>query len=100
MRAVSHPNILKLQEVFEDEFAIYLVMDRAKESVLTVLNRRRSFTEQQVAKITYQLLSGLSNLHNMGIMHRDIKLGNILRTLDDRIVLADLGSSVKAQEST
>uniref|UniRef100_A0A7S0ZQH2 Protein kinase domain-containing protein n=1 Tax=Noctiluca scintillans TaxID=2966 RepID=A0A7S0ZQH2_NOCSC len=55
--------------------------------------------ESAVASWTEQLFSGLADIHHVGFIHRDIKLENLLLSLDGRIKIADFGWCVRIEES-
>ena len=50
--------------------------------------------EKNAFNIFFQTLEGISYLHNMGIIHCDIKLGNLFMTEEGKIVLGDFGESM------
>uniref|UniRef100_A0AAY5EMD5 non-specific serine/threonine protein kinase n=1 Tax=Electrophorus electricus TaxID=8005 RepID=A0AAY5EMD5_ELEEL len=60
-----------------------------------MLELDRGLTEQQIQVVCRQMLEALVYLHTMKIIHRDLKAGNILLTLDGNIKLADFGVSAK-----
>ncbi|CAD8158655.1 unnamed protein product [Paramecium octaurelia] len=94
---INHQNILKCYGVINDEKQIALVLELGD---ITLLNYRKEkkLQEKQIIDIIYQVLKGVSFLHQNGIIHRDIKPENIL--LQNGIVkLADLGICVKAAET-
>jgi cell division control protein CDC15 len=57
------------------------------------------FPEDLVAIYVLQVLQGLDYLHNQGVIHRDIKGGNILTTKDGVVKLADFGVATKLSDS-
>ncbi|CAD8064334.1 unnamed protein product [Paramecium sonneborni] len=94
---IHHPNILKCYGVINDDKQIALVLELGD---ITLLNYRKEKTlnEKQIIDIIYQVLRGVSYLHQFGIIHRDIKPENIL--LQGEVVkLADLGICIKATNS-
>jgi len=87
------PNIIGLQEVLKgaDSKDIYLVMD-CMEGDLSKLPEKVQLKEQEHARIMFQILSGLNNMHRHECLHRDIKPSNILCNDRGQIVkLGDLG---------
>ncbi|CAD8070342.1 unnamed protein product [Paramecium sonneborni] len=94
---ICHQNILKCYGIINDDKQIALVLELGE---ITLFNYRKEkkLYEKQIIDIIYQVLKGVSFLHQNGIIHRDIKPENIL--LQNGIVkLADLGICVKAIET-
>jgi polo-like kinase 4 len=98
---LDHPNILRLFHFFEDDRNVYLVMELAEQGELYKILKKKvnfgggPFDEEQVAKYTRDIVSGLVYLHSQGIIHRDLKLSNILLTSDDTAKIADFGLAVR-----
>jgi len=98
MYKINHPNIVKLYSHFEDENFCYLIMEYIKNgNLFTFRNNQPSKTlnPNQCAKILVDLISALYYLHNMtpNIIHRDIKLENLLICENGHIKLTDFGVS-------
>ena len=99
-------NILRLLEIYEDPDFVFLVSEYQKEgslgSFLSNMKEDRNFTENEVKFVMEQILLSLDFLHQRKIIHRDLKLDNILVANIERvnchrhyeIQLADLGLSV------
>ncbi|OMJ87595.1 hypothetical protein SteCoe_10688 [Stentor coeruleus] len=78
-RKLDHPNIVKVYEFHEDEFNLYLVMELCTGGeLLDAIARIGCLSESQAAICMKQILSALCYLHNMNIVHRDLKLENML----------------------
>lgn len=79
IRELDHPSILKVYEFFEDPCNYYLIMEHIKGGDLyTKIFNTKKITEKHAAKIMKQILSGLAHIHSKNIVHRDMKLENIL----------------------
>ena len=79
MRKVHHPSLIDLHQVFETDNSIYLVIGLMTGGpLLHKIRNNGLFSEQDTAYIIKQILQGVEYLHSLGIMHRDIKLENIL----------------------
>ena len=91
----SHPNVVSCRDFFRANGTAYLVMDFEEGLSLSELLRVREeegrpFGEADLRKVIVPLLEGLAQVHAAGVLHRDIKPGNILvRREDERPVLID-----------
>ena len=89
---------MKLIEILEDASNFYFVMEFLQGKNLQELTCGQFYDEKKAATITKQMLEGLNYLHKMGIMHRDIKLANIVKkssAKDDlNIQIVDMGFAV------
>lgn len=77
---LNHPNILQLLHFFEDSEKVYLVMELcANGELFSYLKRRKSkLTESEVSLLFHDIGKAVDYLHLHGIVHRDLKLSNIL----------------------
>eukprot|EP00808_Paulinella_micropora_P008148 g82545.t1 len=71
MKSANHPNIIKMQAIFETKTKVILVLELMDGDLADKLDD--VFTERQAAKITQQIAAGLDYLHKHGITHRDLK---------------------------
>ena len=77
LKKLSHPNIVKIYEFFDTQRYYYIITEFCKGGELFSYIRNQ-YTESQLSVLFYQVLSGLWYLHENKILHRDIKLENIL----------------------
>jgi serine/threonine protein kinase len=92
MRACASHNLTKLHAVYEDLDNIYLVLDLCNEgTLLDLLLCSGPVEEDQAKAFVRSLLEGLVYLHRSGIIHRDIKLENLLLRNHSTCVIADMG---------
>ena len=90
----NHKNIIKYFEHFENEKYFFIVMENiAGGNLLSAINKMSKLSEIMAKNIFKQLIETLKYLHNLGIVHRDIKPDNILIDLDNTIKLIDFGVS-------
>ena len=100
LKKLDHPNILKIFEVYNSEDAFYLITEYCKGGDLfNIIEQKKKLTELQCAYIMYQILSAINYCHKMKIMHRDLKLENILIYKQDTkkgfydVKICDFGTS-------
>ena len=103
MKALSYSNnIVKILESYETKKHICIVMEYICAGDLLSYIKKRSKLTEPVAKFIFrQIILALQYIHNHNIVHRDIKLDNILIDLDNNIKICDFGVSkiIKNNES-
>ena len=78
---MSHPNLIQLYDYFYDEHRIYLFMELGTEGhLMELLQRRGNFTEETTSIVTREIGEGVKYMHSKGVIHRDVKLENIVFT--------------------
>ena len=77
LKQLSHPNIVKVYEFFDTILYYYIVTEYCKKGELFSYIKNR-YNEKQLAVLFYQVFSGLCYLHEKKIIHRDLKLENIM----------------------
>ncbi|KAM9756015.1 cyclin-dependent kinase 10 isoform 2-T2 [Dama dama] len=91
---LRHPNIVELKEVVVGNHleSIFLVMGYCEQDLASLLeNMPTPFSEAQVKCIVLQVLRGLQYLHRNFIIHRDLKVSNLLMTDKGCVKTADFG---------
>uniref|UniRef100_A0A8C6PRQ8 mitogen-activated protein kinase n=1 Tax=Nothobranchius furzeri TaxID=105023 RepID=A0A8C6PRQ8_NOTFU len=91
---LRHPNIVELKEVVVGSHleSLFLVMSYCEQDLASLLeNMQTPFSEAQVKCIILQLLRGLEYLHHNFIIHRDLKVSNLLMTDKGCVKIADFG---------
>ena len=91
--SLSHPNIVKVSALFDENDTAYYVMDYVEGESLLQKCRREKLSEPQIMHYLNQLLSALEYIHLRGITHLDLKPGNVMVDKDDNVVLIDFGAS-------
>uniref|UniRef100_A0A671U522 non-specific serine/threonine protein kinase n=1 Tax=Sparus aurata TaxID=8175 RepID=A0A671U522_SPAAU len=75
----SHPNIVKLHEVYTDQYHTYLVMELLRGGeLLERIKRKKLFGEAEASQLLQSLVSAVSFMHEAGVVHRDLKPENVL----------------------
>ena len=78
-RLEPHPNVVNYYGAVQEENHFNIFLEHmAGGSLSSLLKKFGAFPEQVVRRITKQLVLGLRHLHRNGIMHRDLKGGNII----------------------
>jgi calcium-dependent protein kinase len=77
--SMDHPHIARLLAVYESEEAISMVMECCEGGeLLHRLREKKSFTEEEAARTTWQMLLAINYMHSEGVVHRDLKLQNFV----------------------
>jgi len=98
LKICQHPNIIRLEDVFENADYIYIVLEYCDGGDLFSYLEKRNFSikEEKAANIIKQLSQAISYLHSYGVIHRDIKPENILMMNDSdnaEVKILDFGLS-------
>ena len=94
---VDHPNIVRLFEVIEDDKYFNLFQELCTGGELLKKMQTTQLKEKEIAKIFNQIMSAVAYCHEKGIVHRDLKLENILfasESPDSPVKIIDFGFSV------
>ncbi len=90
--ALSHPNITQIYFIGQEEGLHYFVMEYVRgESLSDIIRREGRLPPAKAAAIAHQTASGLAAAHDIDIIHRDIKPGNIMIAKEGLIKIADFG---------
>ena len=88
---LRHPNVITVHDFGEDERGVpYLVLEYIEGPTLADL-MDVGLDDSRIPDLLDQIAAGLDYAHAHGVIHRDIKPGNVLTTEDGRVVLADFG---------
>ncbi|KAL9597545.1 MAG: hypothetical protein Q9179_004232 [Wetmoreana sp. 5 TL-2023] len=92
LRGLSHPNIVLLHEMKETDKYIGIVLEYASGGELfDYILLHRYLKDNAARKLFAQLISGVGYLHKKGIVHRDLKLENLLLDRNKNIIITDFG---------
>lgn len=96
-----HVNIISLYGMFQNKENIYLVLEYASRGSLSQNLREnpKGFDKEQVKRYMYQMIKAINYLHKRSVIHRDLKLENILLDGQNNIKIADFGCAVHALEN-
>jgi len=88
---LNHPNICTLYEFDEHEGATFIVMERVEGRNLKAHMARQQLATAEVVNIALQVTAALEAAHTAGIVHRDIKPGNIIVAASGAVKVLDFG---------
>ncbi|XP_076447696.1 uncharacterized protein LOC143284666 [Babylonia areolata] len=92
LSSLRHPHIVNIRQVFEKKDRIVLVMDCALGGELyDHLNTHRHMSEPSTRRLFRQIVSAVHYMHQNSIVHRDLKLENIILDSEGNVKIADFG---------
>ncbi|KAI9502570.1 kinase-like domain-containing protein [Coemansia spiralis] len=99
LKGLDHKNVVKYLGTDMDDHNLYIFLEYVSGgSVSSALASFGMFPESLVRTYTAQILEGLLYLHEQGIIHRDIKGGNVLIDQDGSVKISDFGISKRVDE--
>ena len=94
LKKIKHSNVIRLLEVFESSKHLLMVMEYAGGGDLLQLIKRKGKLKEGDAKFIFkQIVYGLAHIHCRSVIHRDIKLDNILLDCEKGVKICDFGVS-------
>ncbi|MFI1333336.1 protein kinase [Streptomyces sp. NPDC020845] len=98
---IAHPNVVVVHDVVEDSGMPCIVMEYVPSTTLgDLLKTGRTVTPDEAARIGRGMIAALRAAHAAGVLHRDVKPGNVLLGDDGRVVLTDFGIAMATGTST
>src|SRR5215469_9650016 len=98
-RQISHPNVCRVYDIGEADRLTYLSMEYVDgEDLASLLRRIGKLPQEKALEIARQLCAGLAAAHDKGVIHRDLKPGNIMLDGRGHVRITDFGiAGVAAQ---
>lgn len=89
---MNHPNIVRFHRAFSHIQCTFLVLELCPNgSLMDMVKKRRFVTEPEVRFWTVQMTGAVKYMHDKGIIHRDLKMGNIFLDSDMNVKIGDFG---------
>ncbi len=88
---LSHPNIVTLYDVGRSEQGAYLVLELLKGCTLDVRRTRGPISLAEALRIGVEVAKGIAHAHASGVVHRDLKPGNVFLCDDGQVKILDFG---------
>jgi eukaryotic-like serine/threonine-protein kinase len=99
MASLNDPHIIQIYFIGEHEGQTFFVMEFVEgESLGSLLKRDGKLRPDQAARVIFQTAMGLATAHDIGVVHRDIKPGNLMVTSRGAIKIADFGIALVTQD--
>jgi len=94
VKKLSHPNIIKINEIFENEKNYYIIMDYCSNGELfDYIVKKTKLTEEETSFFFYKIINAIEYIHKKNIVHRDLKPENLLLTEKNKLKIIDFGLS-------
>ena len=89
---IDHPNVIRVIDVGKHEGKYYLVMEYVSGDTLDgIIEKERRISLERATRLVREVASGLAAAHQQGIIHRDVKPGNVIVSKDGKSHLTDFG---------
>ena len=100
-RQVSHPNVCRVYDLGEVDGATFLSMEYVDgEDLATLLRRIGRLPSDKGLEIARKLCAGLAAAHEKGVLHRDLKPGNVMLDARGHVRLTDFGLAGLSRRNT
>mmetsp|Transcript_18037 Transcript_18037/g.40932 ORF Transcript_18037/g.40932 Transcript_18037/m.40932 type:complete len:733 (-) Transcript_18037:77-2275(-) len=97
-KSLSHKNIVRFHDVFEDKENVYIVMELCpNQTMLEHVKRRKRLSESDTRRFMLQILDAVRFMHQYRVIHRDLKLGNFFLGKNNEVKIGDFGLACKLQ---
>lgn len=103
MARVDHPNLVRLFEFLEEDLGPAITMEyfpcgTLRSEIEALAREKKTLGEKRSLQLAVEMVSALEALHQVGVVHRDVKPTNIFLRDSSEAVLGDLGASSRASD--
>ncbi len=99
--SLSHPNIAQVFDYGEDEGSSYIVMELVRgRDLARVLREEGTLSFERATRVATGVADALGHAHSQGIVHRDVKPGNVLIGTNEQVKVTDFGIARAAGDTT
>ncbi|ORC87833.1 protein kinase [Trypanosoma theileri] len=97
-RRMKHKNIVNFIRTFQDDWNVYILLEKCSNQTLMEISKRRArFTVPETQYIMLQSLAAIQYMHDQSVIHRDLKLGNMMMDADMNVKIGDFGLAAELQ---
>jgi eukaryotic-like serine/threonine-protein kinase len=89
--ALNHPNIVSVYDIGHDNGVSFIVSELIEGETLAAVIGHGPLPLRKLIEVSAQICEGLAAAHTAGVIHRDLKPGNIMLTRDGRVKILDFG---------
>jgi len=97
--SLNHPNIVTIYEISNEGATDFIAMEYVRGATLAAIEKSRSLSVEEVLQYSLQIADALTKAHASGVVHRDLKPGNIMVTEDGLVKLLDFGLAKLVREA-
>lgn len=99
-RQISHPNVCRVYDIEESDGQRFIAMEYVDgEDLASLLGRIGRFSGERGAQIARQICAGLAAAHDRGVLHRDLKPGNIMIDGRGKVRITDFGLAALSDDT-
>lgn len=98
-KRLQHRHIVQFIDTFNDTYNIYIIQSYCGQMSLKELQAQRKIAQSEVKHFMVQIFCGIRYMHSVGVIHRDLKLGNILLNEINEVKIGDFGLAIETTDA-
>jgi serine/threonine-protein kinase len=91
LASLNHPNIAAIYDIVESDGRPFLALEHVEGETLAQRIARGPLALHETIEVAFQIASGMEAAHEQGVIHRDLKPGNVMITPGDQVKIVDFG---------